>query len=126
MMNMYSHLQFTLYIHFICVFVCCFSFSRVNTKLDYATACAFSHDSKYIVIALNETKKIHIYGINYKNQKAELTALHSFPTPHKDPITSLCFSPNHSFICTLSSGQDTSIHLFSPKGNFSGIEEVVC
>jgi len=91
--------------------------ARINMpKGTCASAVDLSADDRYLCVAMEESKEVHIYGITEKGNQSFLTHLHSFPTPHKNPITTLRMAPNNSFIATMAKGQDLNLHLFSVKG----------
>jgi WD40 repeat protein len=94
------------------------AFARHNLpKGQHGSAVAISADGKYVLIAISETKTIHIFGIKEEGARALLAPLHSFPTTHKTPITTLRMAANSSCIATLAEGStDLNVHIFTVKG----------
>lgn len=92
-------------------------YTRVNTKLDHASACAISRDGKIAVVALVEKHKmVQVFSIapaQTKEGQPGVEMVLEFPSKHKDPIKNVLLSPLKTFIVTACEGQDTSIRIWS-------------
>jgi len=93
-------------------------FARHNLKKgEYGSAVAISHDDTYVIMAVEQTKQIQIFGIKDENDQAFLKPLHNFPTPHKVSITTVAMASNLQFIVTMAEGaSDLNMHIFTVKG----------
>mmetsp|Transcript_37716 Transcript_37716/g.74195 ORF Transcript_37716/g.74195 Transcript_37716/m.74195 type:complete len:405 (-) Transcript_37716:232-1446(-) len=93
-------------------------YSQLLLSLDYATACAFSADSKYLVVALDDAKQLKFFGLKEKkgDDKVELVEKFEFKTDHTSPISSVAFGPQNKWIVTVCDGADTRVQFWSPKG----------
>lgn len=93
-------------------------YSQINVKFDHATACAFSRDSKYLVIALSDSKELKFYGIKDKKSqdKPEMVEMSTFKSEHKDTIGSVHFGRDNKWLVTICNGQDTRVMFWTPKG----------
>jgi WD40 repeat protein len=90
---------------------------RINTEYDYVSACCFTSDSKQLVAAFGDAKKIVTYQISAeKNAEGRhYKAVHEFETQHKAKINSMQLSSSQQFIVTC--GADTEVKVWSPKGS---------
>lgn len=80
-------------------------FLRYDVKGDEPTACTFSPDSKYLCTAMRDSRTLVFYAVSAKGGKLSLEQKHEFKTAHKEPISSIVFGRNSSFVATCARGQ---------------------
>uniref|UniRef100_A0A7S4IW80 Uncharacterized protein n=2 Tax=Vannella robusta TaxID=1487602 RepID=A0A7S4IW80_9EUKA len=87
---------------------------RVNILGDVPGRFCISIDGKYVVLSMQMTTQINVYGISSKGGKL-LKQIRAQPH-HKQPINAVDFSSNLKYMLSCSS-TDTRINLWDIKGN---------
>eukprot|EP00455_Lapot_gusevi_P024639 TRINITY_DN2569_c0_g1_i1.p1 TRINITY_DN2569_c0_g1~~TRINITY_DN2569_c0_g1_i1.p1 ORF type:complete len:415 (-),score=136.34 TRINITY_DN2569_c0_g1_i1:70-1314(-) len=103
--------------------------NRVALDWDHATAVAFTPDSKFLMVATSNKKKviffrIHAHHLDQKDdgrppregQVKPLEFAHEFSTDHKSTINHIHMSQNMKYVWTSCTGEDTTIRAWTPKG----------
>eukprot|EP01104_Vermistella_antarctica_P010527 TRINITY_DN2817_c0_g1_i4.p1 TRINITY_DN2817_c0_g1~~TRINITY_DN2817_c0_g1_i4.p1 ORF type:complete len:408 (+),score=78.56 TRINITY_DN2817_c0_g1_i4:164-1387(+) len=92
-------------------------YQRVNLEFDSPTTCSFSPDGKYLLVAMEDSKKVVIYGLKEKkvNGKVAITStvVKEIQTDHKSTITTVQLSGNNKYILTCC--EETQVKVWSLK-----------